>query len=122
MSIFKKKKKKEEPKIDVVGEKVLPLLEAMEPALQAPCPIELLFTKPCVCMSCDFIRTCPMELVCRAQGCKNSFIASCTNYQNEEDQYSDEKRTVFRPGQTWDGGVVSFKSRKRDVKSDAKEE
>jgi hypothetical protein len=117
VSIFKKKKEK--PKIDVIGEEVLPLLEAIEPTLQAPCPMSMLFTRPCICMGCKFIRKCPMELVCRAQGCEHSYIGSCTNYQNEEDQYEADKRVIFHPGQTWDGGVVYFRSKrdKKEVKS-----
>ena len=126
LSIFKKKlNKKIKPakekatKIEVVGGEVLPLLEAMEPMVHAPCPMSMLFTRPCVCMGCFYINSCPMEQVCRHQGCERGFVSACSNYRNEEDPYVKEKRTIFKPGQTYDGGIIYFNI-KRNKKASAK--
>jgi hypothetical protein len=76
-----------------------------------PCPLQLQITKTCVCMTCDLVNNCPMEILCRQQGCEMVFIRGCTSYTNRKEKNCEEKREVFREGSHFDGGVFCFRGK-----------
>ena len=107
-----------EPKtIIVTGAKpgdVIPLDSIKDRIILLPCPLQLRLTRACVCMTCDFITAdCPMEKICRGSGCESTFIGGCTNYRNQEDINCEEKRRIFKEGNSFDGHIFRFGGRSK---------
>ncbi len=73
-----------------------PVVEALVKQIQEmpPCPLEIALNNLCICCNCKFALNCPMELVCRNEGCKAT-IGGCTVYDSEGDKNAENKRKVF---------------------------
>lgn len=87
---------------------IVPVDSLKDTVILLPCPFQFRLTKTCICMTCNFVAVCPMEQMCRNAGCENAYIRGCTNYKNEEEMYTEEKRIVFKNGSSFDNSIFRF--------------